>query len=59
MIILTSCSSQTAKRNPALTKDCDYPKLTKQHTTPRKRDVLLLERGIALSECTARMRQLR
>jgi len=59
MIILTGCSTQTAQRNPALTKDCIYPELTGEHKKPRKRDELLVKRGEAIKECTARMRKLR
>ena len=59
MITLTSCSKQIAKRNPALTKDCGYPELKKEHKAPRQRDVVNLKRGNALAECTERMRKLR
>jgi len=42
-----------------LTKDCDYPELTKEHKKARQRDVVNVNRGYALKECTARMKKLR
>lgn len=59
MHTLTGCSAQTVSRNPALTKDCTKVALTKEHTTPRKRDEVNILRGKSIAECTARMRKLR
>jgi hypothetical protein len=58
--LLVSCTTPTAlKPNPLLTRDCEYPVLDGDNATYRDIVLLAEKRGMALKECTDRMRTLR